>query len=354
MNVFLTGATGLIGGEILRALVASGHTVHALVRAPDDVSARRRLRGRLAMSGGTLTPEVVPVRGDVTSSDCGLSPRDASRLMDAADLVLHCAAVTRFDDPEACRAVNVEGTRHVLALASHFRRLRRFLHVSSASVVSGPPSTEIAESRTHLGPTNAYVDSKREAEGLLSGSGLRTVTLRPSIVLSGGVSSATFARSILWVVPAAHTMGVLPVSGEERIDLVPVRWVGECVARIVEREKALALPVYHVSAGAAGATRVRDVLDVWRDLAGGAAGLPDQVSVEEWRARNSGQRRGRRLVAACEYYLPFIAADVVYDPSRLAALLGSDLPPLPRFAEYGPEILATITLRQALREASRP
>ena len=37
MTYFVTGATGFIGAAVLRALVAAGHRVRALVRAATNV-----------------------------------------------------------------------------------------------------------------------------------------------------------------------------------------------------------------------------------------------------------------------------------------------------------------------------
>ncbi|HEY2596596.1 MAG TPA: NAD(P)H-binding protein, partial [Chloroflexota bacterium] len=39
-DVFLTGATGFIGGHVLDVLLEAGHRVRALVRAPSSLAAR--------------------------------------------------------------------------------------------------------------------------------------------------------------------------------------------------------------------------------------------------------------------------------------------------------------------------
>src|SRR5436189_6122614 len=75
MRIFLTGATGYIGGAVLDALVRGGHDVTALVR--DNEKARR-----VAKRGGR------PVIGNLAEPD---SYRDSA---DAQDGYVHAALVT--------------------------------------------------------------------------------------------------------------------------------------------------------------------------------------------------------------------------------------------------------------------
>lgn len=97
MKFFVTGATGFLGGRLVRQLRQAGHDVVALVRDPSKAAA-------LESSGLQL------VKGD-------LDDRDALRRgMSGVDGLFHLAAWYRLgarDDREARRA-NVEGTRNVL------------------------------------------------------------------------------------------------------------------------------------------------------------------------------------------------------------------------------------------------
>jgi dTDP-4-dehydrorhamnose reductase len=89
--------------------------------------------------------------------------------------------------------------------------------------------------------------SKRNSEEHVLESPVDAVVLRPSIVLSQGVDSARYARSILWVLPVMRRLGVLPLTGEEWIDAASVQFVAECVARMFDR--SLVHRVYHLSSG---------------------------------------------------------------------------------------------------------
>jgi uncharacterized protein YbjT (DUF2867 family) len=66
MRIFLTGATGYIGGPVLDALVRGGHDVTALVR--DNEKARRvKARGGHPVIGNLADPE--SFRGSADAQD---------------------------------------------------------------------------------------------------------------------------------------------------------------------------------------------------------------------------------------------------------------------------------------------
>lgn len=105
----------------------------------------------------------------------------------------------------------------------------------------------IDENDAPAGFSNDYVLSKRNCEQLVLESSMDAVVLRPSIVLSHGVRSPEFARSILWVLPVMRRLGVLPLTGDEPIDAVSVGFVAESVVQMLSRD--LRYRIYHLSAG---------------------------------------------------------------------------------------------------------
>ncbi|MBJ7471822.1 MAG: SDR family oxidoreductase, partial [Solirubrobacteraceae bacterium] len=91
--ILLTGASGFLGGELLRRLLErTERTVVAVVRRPLDVE-----HERLQLLFADLTDdEPLPL------------PENASEIT----TVIHCAASVSFELPiDEQRAINVEGTR---------------------------------------------------------------------------------------------------------------------------------------------------------------------------------------------------------------------------------------------------
>jgi dihydroflavonol-4-reductase len=122
MVTLVTGATGYLGVELVRALRAQDRQVRALARS--DAGAAR-------LDG--LGAEVV--RGDVTVPD-SLPPVFAgvTRVFHLAGVVAH-----RAREDARLRAVNVEGTRNALA-ACRSAGVERVVFVSSVAAV-GPAAT---------------------------------------------------------------------------------------------------------------------------------------------------------------------------------------------------------------------
>ncbi|MGQ3176965.1 MAG: SDR family oxidoreductase, partial [Blastomonas fulva] len=103
MHIFLTGATGLVGGALAGALLDAGHRVTALVRGEG--------RDVLDMDQRDRISEIHVLQGDVALPGFGLAgpPQDI-------DLLVHCAATVDFAAADAVhQAVNVGGTAHAIA-----------------------------------------------------------------------------------------------------------------------------------------------------------------------------------------------------------------------------------------------
>jgi nucleoside-diphosphate-sugar epimerase len=168
VKVLVTGATGFTGGHLAQHLAACGDDVRALVRP--------RSRDRFDRSP-------LPGHG-VTAVDGDLMDAEAvRRAAEGVDVVYHIAATYReAGQPDsAYRAINVDGTRHVLeaALASGVARV---VHCSTGGVhghIANPPANEDAP----FNPGDVYQETKLEAEKLArefgSTTGLDVVVARP-------------------------------------------------------------------------------------------------------------------------------------------------------------------------------
>ena len=114
-TVFVTGATGLAGANVSRLLVERGDTVRALARSGADTEP-------LVALG------IEVVTGDITDA------ADVRRGATGCDSAIHCAALLggASQDIDDFRAVNVDGTRHVLDAAEAVG-MRRVVAVSTGT-----------------------------------------------------------------------------------------------------------------------------------------------------------------------------------------------------------------------------
>ncbi|MDX2169363.1 MAG: NAD-dependent epimerase/dehydratase family protein, partial [Deltaproteobacteria bacterium] len=167
-DVLLTGATGLVGGSIARALLAAGRGVRALVRDPQR--ARR-----------VVPAECELVAGDVTDA-ASLAPA-----LDGCRVVYHAAGLPEqwLADPTTFERVNVGGTANLIA-AALAARVERFVYSSTIDVFAAAPGATYDESVIDPQPKGtAYERSKQAADRLVVAAlqrGLPAVFLHPSAV----------------------------------------------------------------------------------------------------------------------------------------------------------------------------
>jgi len=201
VTVAVTGGSGVVGGAVVRHLVAAGLVPRALSRTPasDEVFAR-------------LGAE--PVRGDV------LDRRSLAAAFAGVDTVFHLAGRNEMcpADPEGLERVNVGGTVNVVEAAID-AGVRRLVHTSSAASLGERRGTVGAETSPHRGSyLSAYERSKHlsELEVLARSHRLEVVVVNPSSVQGPGRATGTGAL----ILSAAR--GRLPVLVDTRLSLVDI------------------------------------------------------------------------------------------------------------------------------------
>jgi len=127
MTILVTGANGHVGGNLVRALLARGETVRALIHRSKD-----------ALEG----LEVDLVHGDVRMPDT------LSAAMAGVDIVFHLAALISIDGPHGglVDSINVDGARNV-AEAALGAGVRRLVHCSSVHAYMQSPLDQPLDER---------------------------------------------------------------------------------------------------------------------------------------------------------------------------------------------------------------
>jgi dihydroflavonol-4-reductase len=148
-RALVTGANGFVGSHLVEGLLERGYRVRCLVRKTSNL---RWLSGL----------NVEYVYGDLGKKD---SLKDA---VQGADVVFHCAGLTKARNREQYFKANAEGTRNlVVACLEVDPKLKRFVYVSSQAAVGpgtdGKPLNEEAPCR----PITYYGESKLEGEKIV-------------------------------------------------------------------------------------------------------------------------------------------------------------------------------------------
>jgi len=217
MPNLVTGATGLVGHSIARALVARGQAVRALVRDP-------------ARARGLLPAGVEVVAGDVTDP-----PAKLARALDGVEVLFHAAGIpeTWQRDEAIFDRVNRGGTRNVLD-AARAAGVRRIVHTSTMDVFAAPRGGTLVEGPLDPAPKpTAYERSKVAAQREVDADvarGVDVVTVCPAAVYGPGpvvTGLNAFAAKLL-----AGQIPLLPPGG---ISVAYSDGVGEAHAAAAER-----------------------------------------------------------------------------------------------------------------------
>lgn len=170
MKAVVTGANGLIGANLLRDLLRSGHQVRAMVRPTGDQT-------------HIVSLPVEIIHGDV------LDPRSLGQAMAGCDWVFHTAVHFSYwgHTPEDMARTAVDGTRNVL-IAARDAGIRRVVMTSSSVTLGADYSTTVRDEYENADDRNnesayvrAKIDQEREAVALARAIGIDLIIACPTL-----------------------------------------------------------------------------------------------------------------------------------------------------------------------------
>ena len=138
MNVFITGSTGFLGGEILVSLSKRTeiNKIYCLVRAQNEADAFLRLDKVFAFHGDFFDHnKVIPVIGNLVDPNLTKQLIENKEL-NAVNVVIHSAANTSFSGiyDKMVEDTNIEGLRKIVLWAKQLPNFLTFLHIGTATI----------------------------------------------------------------------------------------------------------------------------------------------------------------------------------------------------------------------------
>jgi dihydroflavonol-4-reductase len=307
-RVFVTGASGLVGGALLDALVGRGDEVVALARS--DASAEAlRARGAAEIARGDLLDEDALARG-----------------MAGCSVLFHVAGVNTMcpTDPGAMLRANVDGAAAAVRAAAR-AGVGRVVYTSSAASLGEVEGTVGSEDSPHRGSYLSHYERSKhlgEEAAFAAGreAGVEVVAVNPSSVQGPGRAGGTGKILI------AYLNGKLKAFVDTRLSLVDIR---DCTAgHLLAAERGVPGERYVLS----GVTLTSlEALEIMRELTGiddRPRLLPPAVAVGAGTVVEGVFRALRRHPPVCREMVRTMLHGHRYDGSKAARELGLQYTPI--------------------------
>lgn len=205
VRVLITGATGFVGGHLVKELVKRGHEVTVLVHKHPNTS-----KG------------VALAKGDIHDSD------SLEHACEKQDVVVHLVGIIQEKGDATFERTHVEGTKNMVK-AAKAAGVKHFLYVSALG------ATPHSKSRYQL--------TKYEAELIVKQSNIPYTIFRPSIILG---PEDKFANLLAGIVRVSPVIPMPPLFSRARIQPV---YVDDLIACIVASLEKKARNIIHEVAG---------------------------------------------------------------------------------------------------------
>lgn len=155
MKILVTGATGFIGGHLIKRLLTDNHDIVCLVRSEEK---KKSIQSQY---------DVTCITGDLTE------PKSLSKIpAEEIDVVIHLAAMGHVSSvsEEAYQSfvsINEHGTQNLIKVFQESRRLKKFIHFSSTAAMGfiGEP---VLNEKSTPNPVTPYQKSKFRSEQVVN------------------------------------------------------------------------------------------------------------------------------------------------------------------------------------------
>nr|XP_014092579.2 putative fatty acyl-CoA reductase CG5065 [Bactrocera oleae] len=199
-SILITGATGFMGKVLVEKLLRSCPDVkkiYLLIRSKKGVDPLIRkdqffkcvIFNKILKENADIVNKIQVIKGDVLEQNLGLNTNDTNVLVSNVEVIFHCAANVRFDQPlRPMVQMNVVGTLKLLQLAEKMASLQVIIHVSTSYCQC---NESVLEERAYPAPQNPYDVIKIVEE--MSDDALQEITPR---LLNGLPNTYAYSKAL--------------------------------------------------------------------------------------------------------------------------------------------------------------
>ena len=270
MQLFITGVTGFLGGELLVDLAKKPEIekIFCLIRAQSEEKANVRLKKVFDLHNDYFdTKKVIPIIGDMTDNQLGEKLIN-NVLLNDVDTILHSAANTSFSKiyDDLVVKVNIGGTKQILEWAKTLQNLELFTYVGTATIcgttVKNSEVTEDMSPNLESKHLVKYSYTKMLGELLLREylPAEKILIVRPSIIMGDSRKWSPRSYVILWALATLNELRLCPGNPNSDVDVISIDYASKSIIALLFN-KNRKYNVYHISAGKSSVTTPGKVTD---------------------------------------------------------------------------------------------
>ena len=359
MNIFITGATGLVGGEVLVTLSKRSdvNKIYCLVRSANESDAITRLEKVFNLHNDYYDKEkIFAIPGDLDDQNLTNKLHENKELKDV-DVIIHSAANTSFSRiyDDLVEKINIQGLNKIVQWAKQLKKLSTFLYIGTATICGKDITNEIIyeDMSPNLKANHLvkYTYTKMQGEILLQQElpADKILIARPSIIMGDSRPIVPRSPVILWALETFNTLRLCPFNANSPLDIISVDFAADAIVKLLFAKRNHS--VYHISSGTGSSTTPLKTLSaiepffkelpplkfisnsylnklkLWSkgtiNATNGLAEFSDYCSY--WEDTFEDRGKLRIIFAGLEPYIEFIELGHIFDNTRL--LMDVDIKP---------------------------
>ena len=217
-NIFLTGASGFVGIQLLHHLMATtSANITCLIRANNQQHAWEKIAHACRaqnLPALTKNARIHLILGSIEAPLFGLSQTDFNKLADNIDAVVHNAAITSIvRSYDSLAAANVSATIDCLRIAAQANATLHYVSTIAIGASLPLPEQTIA---WHEGLNDGYQQSKWASESLIAQAqafGVKSCIYRLPRVVGETRTGFINAKDLVWkIIAASERINALPIT----------------------------------------------------------------------------------------------------------------------------------------------
>jgi long-chain acyl-CoA synthetase len=357
--IFMTGATGLVGGNLIHHFLEDKNVsrLYLLARGKNDEDAKQRVHKTikvLSPQSDNLDPhnKIRVLAGDITRNNLALSNETYGELTNNLTHIVHSAANVKFQQSlESAMLVNFQGTKNVFELARSVNAtngISKIAYISTAYACGEHEGVfyEDDSFRPSLF-ANSYEESKYESDAYVQSlfRELPVTIFRPSIIVGDSESGITNVFNGLYAPLQLIFMRLirfLPGRKNTKMDIVPVDYVSKAIVNIMNLGKFSDGKIFHLTSGADKMVEAGEVIKYATDFYSIMMSNAGSSKLQTWfldsenylKYMNSLSGAEATISKTLESFAPYTTLDRTFDNTKtLNALRGSGLS-TSHFGEY--------------------